>query len=147
MSLSSNIYTSKEQGNTTEVTKFFYLYVNICLVSPSTILQKCEERQWIGIIIHSIKETQFLYLVFWENICFWIRKFSSSLLYLIFPSPIVVCKDVLFFWWRPRGSASGGHVCRNSYSGKLSAHDNFVNGFCWDSANNRGPALQHATNV
>ena len=28
MSLSSNIYTSKEQGNTTEVTKFFYLYVN-----------------------------------------------------------------------------------------------------------------------
>ena len=27
MSLSSNIYTSKEQGNTTEVTKFFYLYV------------------------------------------------------------------------------------------------------------------------
>ena len=60
MSLSSNIYTSKEQGNTTEVTKFFYLYVNICLVSPSTILQKCEERQWIGIIIHSIKETQLI---------------------------------------------------------------------------------------
>lgn len=32
----------------------------ICLVSPSTILQKCEERQWIGIIIHSIKETQLI---------------------------------------------------------------------------------------
>ena len=32
----------------------FYLYV-IWLVSPSTILQKCEERQWIEIIIHSYK--------------------------------------------------------------------------------------------
>ena len=57
MSLSSNIYTSKETLHT-KVTKFLYFYF-IWLVSSSTILQKCS--------FHSItyKETQFLYLVFW----------------------------------------------------------------------------------
>ena len=73
MSLSSNIYTSKEQGNTTEVTKFFYLYVNymscVSIHNTSEMRRKTVNRNYYS-IIHSIKETQFLYLVFWENICF-----------------------------------------------------------------------------
>ena len=52
-------------------------------------------------------------------------------------SQFVVCKDVLFFWWRPRGETSDVHVDRNSFSGKLSSHDNFVSDSCRDFANNR----------
>ena len=51
-------------------------------------------------------------------------------------SQFAVCKDVLFFWWRPRGGTSDVHVDRNSFSGKLSSHDNIVSDSCGDFANN-----------